>query len=75
MVIVVLMWCLRRLARILGGLKIEPHLSPYKVAWINNTNLLVQERYLVIYFLRGFTDQVMCDVLPLKVCYILLGRP
>lgn len=57
------------------GLKIESHPSPYKVAWINNTNLLVQDRCLVTYSLGGFTDQMMCDVLSLKVCHILLGHP
>lgn len=56
-------------------LKVELHPSPYKVAWVNNTNLPVQERCLVTCSLGGFTDQVMSDVLPLKVCHILLGCP
>lgn len=55
-------------------MKIESHPSPYKVAWVNNMNLLVQKRCLVTYSLRGFTDQVMYDVLSLKVCHILLGH-
>jgi len=56
------------------GLKVEPHPSPYKIAWVNNTNLPVQEICLVTYYLGGFIDYVMCDVLHLKVCHILLGR-
>lgn len=57
------------------GLKTKPHPNPYKVAWINNTNLKVHERCLLTYFISGFVDQVQCDMLPLKVCHILIGRP
>lgn len=57
------------------GLKNEAYLSPYKVAWVNNANLQIQERYFVTYSLGRFTDQVMCDVLPLKMCHILHGHP
>lgn len=55
-------------------LKVEPHPSPYKVAWVNNMNFAAQERCLITYSLGGFTNQVMSDVLPMKVSHILLGR-
>lgn len=57
------------------GLKTKPHLSPYKVAWVNNTNLKVHERCLFTYSIAGLINQVQCGMLPLKVCHILLGRP
>lgn len=57
------------------GLKTESHANPYKVAWINHNSLKVHERCLLTYFISGFIDQMQCDVLPLKVCHILLGRP
>lgn len=55
------------------GLKVEPHPSTFEVVWVNNTNLQIQEICLVTYSLGGFTDQVMCDVLLLKVLHIYLG--
>ncbi|KAM5575250.1 hypothetical protein ABKV19_014275 [Rosa sericea] len=57
------------------GLPTEPHPSPYKVAWVNNTNLKVNDRCLVTYSIGKLVDSVTCDVLPMKVCHILLGRP
>ncbi|PRQ55245.1 putative retrotransposon gag domain-containing protein [Rosa chinensis] len=57
------------------GLPTEPHPSPYKVAWVNNTNLKVNDRCLVTYTIGKLVDSVTCDVLPMKVCHILLGRP
>lgn len=55
-------------------LKVEPHFNPYKVAWVNNTSLKVKERCLVFYSIGGFIDKVQCDILPLKVCFIIFGR-
>lgn len=45
------------------GLKTKPYLAPYKVAWVNNTNLKVSERCMLTYSMREFRDQVLCDVL------------
>lgn len=56
-------------------LKAKSHPNPYKVAWANNIILKVQERCLVSYSIAGFSDKVKYDIFPLKVCYILLGRP
>lgn len=44
------------------GLKTEPHPSPYKVAWVNNTNLKLDEKCLVTYSIRQLVDTVKCDV-------------
>lgn len=56
-------------------LKTEPHPNSYKVVWVNNTNLKIHERCIVTYSIGSFRDQILCDVLPLKVCHLLLGRP
>lgn len=56
-------------------LKTKSHLNLYKVAQINNKNSKIHERCLVTYSIRSFRDQVLCDVLLLKVCHLLLGRP
>lgn len=57
------------------GLKVEPHPEPYDLAWIDNTKLRVRERCLVTFSIGKFKDKVMCDVLPVKLCNIILGRP
>lgn len=56
------------------GFKIEPHPNLYYVTWVTNTFLKVQDRCLVSYSMGEIVDIVTCDVLPLKVCHILLGR-
>ena len=56
------------------GLKLEPHQEPYRVAWITNTKLKVDKRYPVVFTMGKFKETVMCDVLPLELCHILLGR-
>jgi len=59
-------------------LKTEPHPQPYKVAyvaWVDNTNWKIEERCLVTHKPGGLVNEVQCDVVPLRVCHILLGRP
>ena len=55
-------------------LPIEPHSKPYKVAWINSTFIPVTKRCLVS-ISRGQYDSIRCDVIPMTVTHILLGRP
>jgi hypothetical protein len=59
------------------GLSQETHPTPYQVRWINDNNsILVQSRCLVKFsFGKKYEDQVWCDVLPMTVCHLLLGRP
>lgn len=57
------------------SLKTKPHPELYKVAWVDNTNLKIQKICMVTYKIGEFTEHVLYDVLPLKVCHILLGRP
>jgi len=59
------------------GLSQETHPTPYQVCWINDNNsILVQSRCLVKFsFGKKYEDQVWCDVLPMTVCHLLLGRP
>ena len=58
------------------NLKRDKHLNPFWVAWVNDTFILVSFRCLVTFFFgRNFEESVWCEVLPLKVSHILLGRP
>jgi hypothetical protein len=36
---------------------------------------MVTKQCLVNYKIRGYRDEIICDVIPMDVCHILLGRP
>ena len=58
------------------GLPQEIHPTLYRVSWINDSNSIpVKHRFLVKFSLgKRYTDEVWCDVLPMSVCHLLLGR-
>jgi hypothetical protein len=56
-------------------LPVQPHPQPYKVAWIDNTSILVIQRCLVSFSYGAYKDSIWCDVIPMKVAHIILGRP
>jgi hypothetical protein len=52
------------------------HPKPYYMQWINGVGKLkVTHRVKVLFSVDGYVDKVECDVLPLHVCHLLLGRP
>jgi len=55
-------------------LKVEPHPHPFKVAWVNQGNLTVTHRCKVFIQIGGDKDKILCDVLPMDVAHIFLGR-
>ncbi|RVX12056.1 hypothetical protein CK203_010779 [Vitis vinifera] len=58
------------------NLKTEDHPNPYQIAWVNDTSILVSSRCLVTFnFSNNFELSAWCDVLPMKVAHIMLGRP
>jgi hypothetical protein len=59
------------------NLQKEKHPSPYNVSWIHDKHpVMVQNRCLLSFSLGGhFQDKVWCDILPMTVCHVLLGRP
>jgi hypothetical protein len=57
-------------------LPIWEHPKPYYMQWINGVGKLkVTHRVKVPFSVDGYVDKVECDVLPLHVCHLLLGRP
>lgn len=57
-------------------LKRTKHPTPYKVSWLQKGHqLLVNEQCELELQLGQYIDKVMCDVIPMDVCHILLGRP
>jgi len=58
------------------GLKLEKHLAPYRISWVNEENsVLVKHRCLVKFSLgKKYVEEAWCDVIPMTVCHMLLGR-
>ena len=49
---------------------------PYKVSWLQNGHqLLVSEQCEIELQIGNYKDKILCDVMPMEVCDILLGRP
>jgi hypothetical protein len=52
------------------------HPSPYKFLWQEKGHhVSVTKRCLVDFKMGDYKDKVLCDVLPMDVCHVLLGRP
>jgi hypothetical protein len=50
--------------------------EPKHVAWLNRCGMLkVTHKVHVLFTVGDYVDEVECDVLPLEVCGLLLGRP
>jgi hypothetical protein len=57
-------------------MKTNAHPNPYKVSWLQKGHqVLVSQQCQVEFKIRGYRDEILCDVNPMDVCHILLGRP
>jgi hypothetical protein len=57
-------------------LEIFVHPSPYKVSWLQKGHQVnVTKQCLVEFKIGGYKDEILCDVIPMDVCHLLLGRP
>jgi hypothetical protein len=52
------------------------HSRPYKLQWLNDCGEVRVDRQVLVTFSIGkYLDEVLCDVVPMHVGHILLGRP
>jgi hypothetical protein len=57
-------------------LETTDHPSPYKVSWLQKGHqVTVTKQCLVEFKIGRYTDKILCDVIPMDVCHLLLGRP
>ena len=57
-------------------LNTKEHPTPYKVSWLQKGHqLIVREQCEIEFQMGNYKDKIMCDVMPMDVCHILLGRP
>ena len=49
--------------------------KPYKVTLSNGSLILATHRCLVSFKIGGYEDKIWCDVIPMNITHILLGRP
>jgi hypothetical protein len=51
------------------------HPSPYRVSWLQKGHQVnVTKQCLVEFKIGGYNDKILCDVIPMDVCHLLLGR-
>ena len=58
------------------GLNLIPHSRPYKLLWLNTCGEIKVNKQVIVPFTIGrYSDEVLCDAVPMHVGHILLGRP
>ena len=57
-------------------LETTAHLNSYKVSWLHKGHQVMISRQCKVEFkIGGYRDEVLCDVIPMEVYHVLLGRP
>ena len=57
------------------GLQAQIHPRPYRAMWINDASLAMTMRCLIPLQVAGYREEIWCDILPMGVGSVLLGRP
>jgi hypothetical protein len=57
-------------------LETTAHPNPYKVSWLQKGHQVMVSRQCKVEFkIGGYKDEILCDVIPMDVFHVLLGRP
>jgi hypothetical protein len=52
------------------------HPSPYKVSWLQKGHqVTITKQCLVEFKIGGYRNDILCEVIPMDVCHLLLGKP
>ena len=58
------------------GLTTRPHPHPYHIQWFNDSGKAKVTQTVRVHFSIGtYSDFADCDVVPMQICSLLLGRP
>ena len=58
------------------GLVTTPHPQPYNISWIKHgKELRITRQCKLIYFIKNFEDEVLCEVAPLSTADALFEKP
>ncbi|KAG6725272.1 hypothetical protein I3842_02G025100 [Carya illinoinensis] len=57
------------------GLQSVPHPQPYSISWVDTSSIAVKERCLVPIQFLEYKEHIWCDVIPMDVGHVILGRP
>lgn len=58
------------------GLVLLKHPRPYKLQWLNDSGeVRVNKQVMIAFSIGGYSDKVVCDVVPMQAGHSLLGRP
>ena len=57
------------------GLKLTPHPNPYKISWVDTSSIAIKERCVVPLQFLTYKAEIRCDIIPMGVGHIILGRP
>jgi hypothetical protein len=58
------------------NLSTTPHPQPYTIGWLHQgRDLCVNQQLRMSYGIKPFKEEVLCDIPPLEVCDVILGKP
>jgi hypothetical protein len=58
------------------NLSTTPHPQPYTIRRVfQGRDICVSQQCLLLYDIKPFKDEVLCDISPLKVCDVILDQP
>jgi hypothetical protein len=56
-------------------MEMNAHPNPYQVSWLKKGHqVMVIPQCKLEFNIGGYNDEVLCDVIPMDVCHVLLGR-